>query len=691
MSKFSDVFLGRVNKTYTHDFSFDNNTTMSFGFCQPLLSQYMSPGDKVNLNCKQLLRLAPMPAPTFGRIKVVNSARFVPIASVFPAFDAFVSNTSVSGTGKDYVPESLPFISQNILALNLLRTSKGRIGSIKTNSTFSPYVVDLPLGKKFPDNVDLGNFLFKSLGLPDSFPAEIVKAYVIPFFPSQSAYLVNSKAFSIDFSKQDSISLGLEGADYIINSSSNYALLGNNELLLIKLSSRSRKLRTILRGLGYSCDLSDTTSVSILPLLSYYKAWFDLYCPQRSINWHSTNAYKLINFIYNNGVSDMSKSNVFSLFVNFIDDLVDCYYSIPDDYYSVHTEKPVNVSDSRMIIPNSPNGSEGLDVSVDFMGSSLPVVSNGVDMSGVTIRTLLKYSKFINKNSVIGAKVADYIRTHYGADVADDMFGSSLNAGSFVVNADINDVFSTSDTFDVANQSGKELGSYAGKGIGYSDGKIDFRSSTFGYFLIISSVVPKSGYYQGNDGYLTALNRFEIPNTEFDGLGFELTPNSLMYDYGGVIKDGLKKLSSTSFGFIPMMSKLKYKKDIVNGDFSLRSTKDSLHSYHLEHDIIAYDLRTIDSKGKCVEFNNSIPAASTAWRFPCKYSWLGNFNRIFYNAAQPYNQLFFHQSGDFSPIDDNFILQTVFDFKFTCKLKPLSMSYDTIDSADDSKLSVGND
>ena len=58
MSNFSKVSVGVSNKRYTHDLSFDNNTSANFGGCQPLFSQYMMEGDKLSGDIRQLVRLS---------------------------------------------------------------------------------------------------------------------------------------------------------------------------------------------------------------------------------------------------------------------------------------------------------------------------------------------------------------------------------------------------------------------------------------------------------------------------------------------------------------------------------------------------------------------------------------------------------------------------------------------------------
>ena len=118
--KIGAISLGRASKKYTHDMSFDNNTTMGFGFMQPLCSQLMYKGDKINLSAKQLVRLAPMPVPSFARIKAVNRAFFVPMSDVFPAWDALLAHQTVTTTVRSYIPQKLPRISNRFLACWLI-------------------------------------------------------------------------------------------------------------------------------------------------------------------------------------------------------------------------------------------------------------------------------------------------------------------------------------------------------------------------------------------------------------------------------------------------------------------------------------------------------------------------------------------------------------------------------------------
>ena len=111
MTNFNTTSLGAKRKSFSHNLSFDNNTTMDFGFMQPLLSQYLEPKSKVKLSAKQLVRLAPMPTPSFARMYVQNYAQFVKMTDVVPYYEALLSRMTFRGsTGTSYRPTSMPFI-----------------------------------------------------------------------------------------------------------------------------------------------------------------------------------------------------------------------------------------------------------------------------------------------------------------------------------------------------------------------------------------------------------------------------------------------------------------------------------------------------------------------------------------------------------------------------------------------------
>ena len=133
------------SKRYTNNFSFDNNTTLGIGNVQPLFCKSLVAGSKVSIGYSQLTRLSPLVVPTFARLKQRNDFCFVPMAMVMPSYDAFLSNTTIMGSNKSYVPRSLPCITNQALFCSLL-SNYSEVGTfdmtaakwqVRTSSTYA--------------------------------------------------------------------------------------------------------------------------------------------------------------------------------------------------------------------------------------------------------------------------------------------------------------------------------------------------------------------------------------------------------------------------------------------------------------------------------------------------------------------------------------------------------------------------
>lgn len=90
------IKIGRNSDRNYFDLSHDVNTTADFGFCQPTLVQELIPKSHFSLQTREFIRLAPLPVPTFGRVEVKTTTRCIPIKSVFPDFDHFISQRKIS-------------------------------------------------------------------------------------------------------------------------------------------------------------------------------------------------------------------------------------------------------------------------------------------------------------------------------------------------------------------------------------------------------------------------------------------------------------------------------------------------------------------------------------------------------------------------------------------------------------------
>ena len=665
--KFPSISLGRSTKTYTHNMSFDNSTTLPFGVVQPLLSQRLEANSTINVNLRQLVRLAPMPVPTFARLWMNNEASFVPFVDVCPYYEALISQLSFTGTSKTYYPTKLPVTSSAYLLWFLLTHN---------DTSFSIYDHN---GTPITDHTYIQN----------------VNNILLPQFFGPSAVGTGFRVLELEsFLFSAGSRILPSGCDFVFVQN-NQSDTANSFTIAFRFGPSVRRLRSVFIGLGYSLNV-DNTPVSLLPLLCYYKAWFDLYYPVRALSWTDTNAYKLIKFIedyvYNfvpsraNGAS--YQEPCWSAFNQFLQDLTATFYVAHDDIVSVHRDK-LSLFNAHTPPVNDYAGSFE-DVAQDTNGN-LPSIQLGGNLGLNTLQALQRFTRYFNKNSVIGRRISSFIRVHYGADVANSLYKDAFHVHSFRYPLQVDDIFSTSDTFEVGsdNQSkGELLGSYGGKGIGYDTSKVSFKAPSAGYFLVLGSISTDTGYFQGNSGDLYVTDFDTVPSPDFDALGYELTPKGEFYGFNDTYINNTNSANfhnlNQGFGYVPRYTGLKYHKNIVNGDISRLGTSASLAPYHLNRILTpsTVTVKDVNSAGKLTIETHSVdfPGISPVWRYLSSQDWMGNYNRIFYNVGDLYGT---HDwRGDFGP-DDNFIVQTVFDSKVTNLLKPLSQSFDTFEQETD--------
>ena len=666
--KISNIKLGFRKSKYTHNLSRDCNTTFPFGVVQPILTQYLLPNSTIKVDAKQLVRLAPMPVPSFARVSLRTVTRFVPEIDVVPYADAFYSRMPYRGK----VPTTLPLISNAVLVYYLLSISNCIVYSVGTAGKLSPIdVISVEVKQAFT------RLFFKS-ACSEQFP-----------FSNQ----VNNSNVSVYRPKPTP-----QNADYVVYFDT-ASSLNPRYCACFCFGSQAKNFRNICLGLGYSLDMDDLTPIRFSPLLSFYKAYYDTYGITRFKAFTETHCFKLItDFIDTMDVVDFSKPSSSSVALdvrlkNFFKDLSFCYYSVSQDIVSLHRDKIELGNYPSFSYPVT--GAESVDVSSDSL-PKLDVGNNNVELQQVSLKALSILSRFVSKNSILGKRLSDYMSLHYGSDVVSSIFKDSNFVDSSVLNCSINDVFSTSDTaqYDSASntKTGENLGAFAGKGIGYGGLSFHFDASCHGYLITLAAMVPDAGYWQGTSPDLFAVNWDQQPCADFDALGMEVTPRSVFVSHND-ISDRSKlptdDLTDKSFGFVPRFTGFKFAKNTVNGDMSRRGSIDSMSPYYLDHIITSNQINT-KSVGDDYQYtlvSSPVPSTSYDWRYVCKYPWLGNFLRLFINDVGPLDK------GSFSAvapvnyqlmcIDDSFICQTAFNVRVSNCLKPISLSFDTYEESTD--------
>lgn len=661
--KIGGISLGKSTKKYLRNTDFDNNTTMDFGFCQPLFCQFLLPDSNISVSAKQLVRLAPMPVPSFARVSLVNKFVFVPWSDLCGYYEAMLSNMPYNGS---VVPTQLPYVYNAYLSKCLLDSSLGSVATFYEIDTS----VSSPITYKMCTAMDALKF---AQSLATQWETEL------------SGHACNKK-FSFTPAQFKDYAVSPNSADYLVN-----FVAGEKDVIAaFRFSTRVKHLRSVFIGLGYSLAMQDWSKVNALPIFAFYKAWFDTYAPKRSVSWTDTDVFKFLMYVSDNYFTNLGNDEDYMDIV--FKSLSDCYYVSNDDFVSVHRANISNVNEPGFPYFDSYGDHNTTD---DITNKTLPFISS--DISLIALDVVKRLTRFVNKDSIIGQKMSNWVRNHFNAQVANSLYQDVYQVKTDILPLQINDVFSTADTADASSQSGERLGSYAGKGIGFGNTGCRFHSDRHGYLLCISAIVPKSGFFQGNDTSLYGLDRFTLPSADFDALGMEVTPFGFIagdIGYTDMTADTDQKLDySAGFGFVPRFSGYKFKKNIVNGDMSRRSLIDSMSPYYLDRILQTGDAlyqSLADNKfAQIRKFYPSLPKASEQWRYLTRYPWLGDYDRIFYNDDVYHGSTSTPVDSSSEDIDgsaarpDNFIVQSLFTMKIQDVLKPLAMSYDTFDEVSD--------
>lgn len=653
-----NISLGFSNKKYTHDMSRDCNTTFPFGAIQPIFSQYMLPDSDISVSAKQLVRLSPLIAPSFARVYLKTVTRFVPEHDVVPFADAFYSKTVYGSV----IPSMLPYTSNCSLLCYLLKMS---------NCTC------YPLNSLTPVAQSKAQEAFN----------ELISLSTIPSL-SLDNYIASNTLSSLRPLPS------VQGADFV------YKTKGSGLILCFNFGAKAKRLRSILLGLGYSLEYTDTTPVRFSPILAFYKAYFDSFGVKRFKNFTQTSCFSHIKDIQDHSKVDFTK-DIFQL----LSDVSDCFYLAPQDFISIHrsTIQINSQKASSISIPvNSTGGSsiiasdKDVDPRLNTTDSGAPNLNKFFNLP--MLQVLQRLTRFTNKNSILGQRLSSFMKLHFGTSDISSVFEDSNFVDSSSLPCQINDVFSTTDNYD-GGDSGEVLGGYAGKGLGEGSLSFKFHAPCHGYLITLAAIVPVSGYFQGSSADLFALDWEHQPCVEFDAVGMEATPRSAFISHNDICDASnssvLTDLPNKSFGFVPRYSGFKFAKNIVNGDMSRRGSIDSMSPYYLDRIFGSCMVIPGASSTSAPTFRfSAIPSASEDFRYISKYPWLGNYNRIFVNetlnASYGTNVATDSSSKplyDLYCFDDPFISQSVFSVKVRNFLKPMSLSYDTFEESTDNASS----
>lgn len=730
------------------NFAHDINTTCGFGEIQPILGRLTPADSKTTLDFKSLVRLAPMIAPTFGRMHFKTWTQFIPCSDVSKNFDAMMSQTNVTRPAGTFVPKSMAHMPLSVLSTFCFVGSDVTVyfDELDLNSgagIHAPYICkNFSEASSYLGTSDM-NALLDALGFiaqnnsTDTYASQFdgyagfylnLGKLVSGHFGSTYFYVPTALSKSVSAAlvfeqliqnphctvpgMNGSVRVSLESADYV------YSFVRNNKVvhLAFKFSSFGKRFAKQIKGLGYQVDLTaHEVDVSLLPLFAEFLSYYEIFAPQLYENWENTATAKLITFcdnsfdgnVLNPGDPDCTNLFTRSDWQHYLRDwlleMSTMYVTESQDWVSSHTEE--------MLI--SPSSAGALRF-YDFDGAlvdNIKVPSSGAEQNlpsyikdvnhGVWDEEFLKRAlRWTNINTVAGKKVADLLRAQGLGDYVDSHKSHFIGYTEQLIN--ISDVVSTSDTFKPATEtesaSGSLLGEYGGRGLSFSESQnFVYENNQIGFVITLCAIVPESGYSQGVDHSLRAIDKFSFYNREFDALGMDLTPKYEICSARDWSTDQTSESVEThsAFGFTPRMSGFKVANNVVNGDFSLRSTRSVYLPYSLDK-YIALGEKFVQniSDDKKVKYGvydllSKIPVAGVVWRYPSRYPWLANLQRIFANMQTSpeewklYSEFFGKQEQAkwlYCSTDvDNFLVHIVCNLQQFAPMLPIERTFGTTD------------
>lgn len=475
---------------------------------------------------------------------------------------------------------------------------------------------------------------------------------------------------------------------------------GNLMFVGIRLNNSGKLLRKILMGLGYHLTPS-TKEVSILPLYSYFKSYFELFAPKRFVRFEQSFFARAINYVVNTGNPLFSaffdlNSGFFGM-SDIIDDLLSCFYTKDTDYYSAQIVGMINdyggdLTQKYIGVDNTLTPT--LDTTKSAVSSNADPSLNFDNMQHTQAQQniLSRLTQFVNRRSVVGAKLSSLLKSVFGISPKEvDEYNTYI--GSHTIDVEISDVFSTAET-----QEGS-LGEFAGKAVasGRSDSfnlDTDIHSIVVGLFTLI----PRTQYVNGINPLLFHKNASDFYNPMFDGLTLLPTSKLSLFAPNGMVVT--PSVDENSFGNLPLYSEYKTKtQGILSGDLSLQSTRASFDSFTMDEVISPYSIVTTDENDvttiSTIDYNIFNFVNGTMWRYLGRWLWLGRFDRIFQNNRYGYddflNDIFgagvsnkgiYSQFRDYGRSDDNLVIHSIVDLSINAPMVPLSGSFMTQDMSD---------
>lgn len=586
-----------VDSNVKLDLSCNHISTANFMQFNVAYKKELVPGEKIKINMETFTRLAPMPVPTFGRANINNRAFFVPFRTVWDGWNDFITDT-VHVTG-------------------VASQSGDAIGGVGISSKV-PTFRNVSFVRAFLGNEEYAEVLSSGLG------------------EEPSVYDISGVVWHDTYTDQR----------------------------YYKLTAKGRQVLKLIESLGYKFlwamgesleddnqylgnDYEWNPEFSALPLLCAAKVYIDWYYPSAyTVAEEALDIEAIINRPGNGKVltyDDITKIINFIPVVNYDSDYFVSAWDNPTNptagAFSAVRIPDVSSGDYRSVTVGSFSGTptslgtNEAPVATSYIGTQ---TSNTSSLSQYVVDSLKALTDYMKRHQLVGARALDRYLSRFGVNLPAEKLKRSVYLGSQTQPLQFGDVMSTADT------DGANLGNYAGKGISYGDGNFEFETDEYGILVIISSIVPVTGYYQGIDRNNLHVTRLDYWTPEFDNLGTQAISKAELYSplHAAEFR-GVGNLYEGIFGWTPRYAEYKIGRDMLTGDFRYDTINAGADSWHL--------MRTFETNDAddLVHNSNFIKGLDA-----------GQYSRIFYNtdadAADKFNVIYNFNIVSYSPMKSMF-------------------------------------
>lgn len=654
-----------VQKKSFFPINLDSSGTTNFGEVIPTFCQEVAPDTNASINIRSGVRFMPLGKPTFGEAYYRHYVYYMKISDLFPAFDYLLAKKPyASASGKSYIPTAVPNVSLNFLWHLIYRHSDVTVYNT-SGFAISPRgsLSDMSFKATLNTAATVGSV------------AAAMSSYQIDT-PTDSSSILSKLPSTLRVSTGDD-RVTFDGADHILRDSSATPLL-----YCFRLNNVGKFLRKIVLGLGFKLNPVTSKAVDILPLFGFYKAYFDTFAPQRFVTWKDTYCYKCLHTLADTGQGVqallVSNSVFVTNFTRFIsDELLNVFYTEDTNYISSCITG--TAIDGDVQVPTYIGAS-----SINTQENLVPLSSNSVGgIDQVKLNVLKKLTQFVNRRTVVGGKISDFIQSVFGYTPPNDevyFVGSDSLKVQF------------SDVMNLSAQGEAALGEFAGQAVGKSYGdKFNVHCKSHGFIICLSTVIPRTQFTNGVNPNLWHTSEYDFYNGMFDSVTMAAVPTATVYSPESICPSAFGLSLSANFGNLPNYTEYKTKANgILNGDLSLRSTRAYFDGFTLDRVINdCQSQSTLNSDSSLQVTLTTVDADQfvngTHWRYIGRYQWMGRFDRIFQNMRS-------HSDDDFEidivsdagvgSDDDNIIVHNVVEIKLNSPMVPIADSYMTHDEGE---------